>query len=54
MKSSPFRAWLQNLWMANADERREMGFGPISLDEYFRRYKYWLKREYKSYYKQDN
>ena len=47
MKNSPFRVWCQELWMANADERREMGFDRITMHEYFKRYKFWLKREYK-------
>jgi hypothetical protein len=47
MKQSLFRAWLQNIWLANADERKSFGFDPITLSEYFRRYKWWLKREYK-------
>ena len=54
MKTSQFRVWLQNIWMANADERREFGFGPISQEEYFKRYKYWLRREYKFQRSQDN
>jgi hypothetical protein len=47
MKVTPFRMWCQNLWMANADERSEMGFDRIDMSEYFRRYKFWLKREYR-------
>jgi hypothetical protein len=47
MKPSSFRLWCQNLWIANADERSEMGFDRITLEEYFKRYKYWLKREYR-------
>jgi len=47
MKSSPFRAWLQNLYMANSDEHDEFHEPKLALEEYFRRYKWWLKREYK-------
>ena len=47
MKTSPFRIWCRNLWIANADERNEMVFDRITLEEYFKRYKFWLKREYK-------
>ena len=47
MKNSPFRRWLAEIWRANADERQDFGFSPITLQEYFNRYKYWLKREYK-------
>lgn len=47
MKVTPFRLWCQNLWMANAEERSQMGFDRIDMSEYFRRYKFWLKREFK-------
>lgn len=47
MKNSPFRAWLADLYIQNKEERAGFGFGPITLHEYFNRYKYWLKREYK-------
>jgi hypothetical protein len=47
MKETPFRSWLRILWAANAAERADFGFDPITLQEYFKRYKYWLKREYR-------
>ena len=47
MKQGPFRMWLQNIWMANSEERQDFGFSPLTLQEYFQRYKWWLKREYK-------
>ena len=46
MKQTPFRAWLQNLWMANKDEHADAGEPALSLEEYIRRYKWWLKRIY--------
>lgn len=46
MKSSGFRAWLQNIWMENKDEHAEAGELAMPLAEYIRRYKWWLKREY--------
>jgi predicted deacetylase len=46
MKTSPFRVWLQNLWMDNKDEHVDAGELVLPLEEYFRRYKWWLKREY--------
>jgi hypothetical protein len=42
-----FRAWLHELWLQNSDEHRLYGELPYSQEEYFQRYKYWLKREYK-------
>lgn len=47
MKASPFRAWLADLYLQNKEERSDFGFDPITIQEYFKRYKYWLKREYK-------
>jgi hypothetical protein len=47
MKETPFRSWLRIIWTANAEERADFGFSPITLQEYFNRYKYWLKREYR-------
>jgi len=46
MKQTPFRAWLQNLWMQNKDEHMEYNELPLPLEEYIRRYKWWLKREF--------
>ena len=47
MKTTSFRIWLSNIWMANKEEHAEVGELPMPLEEYFRRYKWWLKREYK-------
>ena len=44
-----FRTWLQNTWYAHLDELLAMGqtLPKYTLQEYFARYKYWLKREYR-------
>jgi hypothetical protein len=42
-----FRVWLHELWLQNSDEHRLYGELPYTQEEYFQRYKYWLKREYK-------
>jgi hypothetical protein len=47
MKQSPFRLWLQRIYMDHKDEAMELGFAPCDSNTYFRMYKYWLKREYK-------
>ena len=44
-----FRHWVQELWMQHKDEYVDLKL-PIpedSVDEYFQKYKYWLKREYR-------
>lgn len=46
-KHSDFRRWLRELWLQNCDEHRDYGELPFTMEEYFRRYKYWLKREFK-------
>lgn len=42
-----FRNWLRKIWLENCDEHREFGELPFTMQEYFQKYKYWLKREYK-------
>lgn len=48
-KLTSFRTWLQEMWMQHKDEYADLHI-PIpesDLTEYFRKYKYWLKREYR-------
>jgi hypothetical protein len=45
--SSPFRHWVNELWMENREERLLYGEEPATIAQYWERYKYWLKREYK-------
>jgi hypothetical protein len=46
-----FRHWLQEMWMQHKDElelfsqRRD-----YEVKDYFNRYKYWLRREYRHQY----
>jgi predicted solute-binding protein len=44
-----FRHWIQEMWMQHKDEYMELNLAipESSAQEYFRKYKYWLKREYK-------
>lgn len=46
-KHSDFRYWLHELWLQNCDEHRDYNELPFTVEEYFQRYKYWLKREFK-------
>lgn len=46
MKSS-FRTWLYNIWIDNCDEHRNNNELPYTMQEYFQKYKYWLKREFR-------
>ena len=47
LKPSPFRSWLIELWYNNREERLTFKEPPINLDEYFNKYKWWLRREYR-------
>ena len=44
-----FRMWLQAKWYEHQDELIGIGAGlpTYNIGEYFARYKYWLKREYR-------
>lgn len=45
--NNKFRVWLQNIWLDNCEEHRQCAELPYSMQEYFQKYKFWLKREYK-------
>lgn len=48
MKQSDFRYWLQQKWFEHCDELESYRQAvPYTSREYFGRYKYWLKREYR-------
>lgn len=51
-KTSEFRAFLRNIWLDNCDEHRDLGELPYSMAEYFSKYKYWLKREFRHHQQQ--
>lgn len=51
--TSKFRLWLQNIWFDNCDEHDSFGELPFTMEEYFNRYKYWLKREFKFQQRQE-
>jgi hypothetical protein len=45
--ASPFRIWVQNLWMENREERLVFGDDPFTIQQYWKTYKWWIKREYR-------
>ena len=47
MKDTAFRAWLRHLWQENCIERDEFNELPLTQQEYFNTFKYWLKREFR-------
>lgn len=52
IKDSHFRTWVRNLWFDNTSERLEYRELPYSMEEYWEKYKWWLKREYRFQTKQ--
>ena len=42
-----FRYWLRQMWYEYVNECESYGQQPVNADQYFQRYKYWLKREYR-------
>lgn len=49
MKNSAFKNWVRNIWYEHKEEVYEWtGRDPdYAMQEYFAKYKYWLKREFK-------
>ena len=46
-KETEFRDWLRLIWIENCDEHDAVGELPYTMEEYFRRYKWWLRREFR-------
>lgn len=44
---SAFRHWVNELWLDNCEEHLTYGEDPYTMKQYWNKYKYWLKREYK-------
>ena len=42
-----FRDWLRKIWVENCLEHDHYGELPYTMEEYFQKYKWWLKREFK-------
>ena len=47
MKDTAFRSWLRQLWQENCVEREEFNERPYTQKEYFKTFRYWLKREFR-------
>jgi hypothetical protein len=47
MQPSKFRLWVQKIWYENSEEHLTFNENPYTIKEYWERYKYWLKREFK-------
>jgi len=49
-----FRAWVQELWMQNSDERLLYGQDPATIKQYWNTYKWWLRREFRHQQSKEN
>jgi len=47
MRFSLFRHWIRNLWNENCEERLTFKERPVTLDDYIKQNKWFLKRKYK-------
>ena len=43
----PFSTWLEKLWRENCSEHDDYNEPRYTLQEYFAKYKWWLRREYR-------
>ena len=43
---SPFRLWVQRIWLENREEHLTFNETPFTIKEYWNQHKYWLKRKY--------
>jgi hypothetical protein len=46
-KESSFRKWLQDMYYENCNEHEMFNLERYTLSEYFQKYKWWLRREYR-------
>jgi len=54
MNPSGFRGWVHNLWIENCEERFLYNGGQrLDEREYFRLYRWWLRREWRNRQRQD-
>jgi hypothetical protein len=54
MNPSGFRGWVHNLWIENCEERLLYNGGQrLDEREYFRLYRWWLRREWRNRQRQD-
>jgi hypothetical protein len=45
--ASQFRNWVRNLWIENCEERLVYQQDPVTQQQYWKTYKWWIKREYR-------
>ena len=51
---SSFRMWVNRIWMENREEHLSFNETPYTITQYWEKYKWWLRREYKHQRKVEN
>jgi len=44
---SKFRLWVQRIWIENSEEHLTYNENPYTIKQYWEKYKWWLRREYR-------
>ena len=47
VKPKPFRMWVNNLYFQNCEEHLTYRENNYTIGEYWNKYKWWLRREYR-------
>lgn len=47
VKPKPFRMWVNNLYFQNCEEHLTHNETGYTLSEYWNKYKWWLRKEYR-------
>lgn len=42
-----FRLWVQEIWLENCEEHLTYKENPYTIKQYWEKYKWWLRREYR-------
>jgi len=49
-----FRNWVREIWMENSEEHLTYGESPYTIKQYWEKYKWWLRREYRHQQRKNN
>ena len=49
-----FRAWVHEIWRQNCEEHLTYGENPYTIKQYWEKYKWWLRREYRHQQRKEN
>lgn len=49
-KRSKFRKWVLDMWGENKEERDKFGLPRLTLIQYVKSYRWWLKSKYRKNY----